>query len=48
MDELDPRGMQEEEAPDAETALALLQAVYREKQGAAAVRIRCASEALPY
>jgi hypothetical protein len=37
-----------EEAPDAETALALLQAVYRDKQAPQAVRIRCASEALPY
>lgn len=38
----------EGEAPDAETALALLQAVYRDKQVPLHTRIRCASEALPY
>ena len=43
-----PMRMQEEEAPDGETALALLQAVYRDKQVPLHTRIRCASEALPY
>ena len=39
---------EEPPAPDGETALALLQAVYRDQRQPLHVRLRCATEALPY
>jgi hypothetical protein len=36
------------EAPDGETALALLQAVYRDHRQPLPVRVRCAVECLPF
>jgi hypothetical protein len=41
-------GVVEEREPTGETALALLQAVYRDQRQPLHLRIRCASEALPY
>jgi hypothetical protein len=38
----------EQHAPDGETALTLLQNVYRDKTQPLSLRIRCAAEALPY
>jgi hypothetical protein len=40
--------MEEPEAPTGETALQLLQTIYRDQRVPLPVRIRCAVEALPY
>jgi hypothetical protein len=39
---------QEPDAPDGETSLKLLQAIYKDKRQPLNVRVRCAIEALPF